>query len=331
MSGLQGQRILVTGGPGFIGSHLTRRLVGLGADVAVLTKYNSIIDNVRIADLWDRVHIIEADLRNLDSLLQIRAFAPRLVFHLAAYNHVGDSFVHVSEAMDVNSKGTANLVQALDGFDRLVYVSTSEVYGSQRKVPFVESMTPRPVSPYSVGKYAGELYCRMLMEEMGKPVAIVRPFNAFGPYQSVRAVVAELILTCLDGRPVHATAGVQTREFNFVENLVDGILMAGTAPSAIGRTVNLGTGEEIAIHDLVTTIHRETGSASELHIGSLPYRPTEIWRMAADNQSAKETLGWQPRVPFIDGLRTTIDWFRAFREEFRSPGKGLQRLAAWLD
>ncbi len=329
MTELKGKRILVTGGSGFIGSHLTRRLVGAGADVAVLTKYNSVIDNIRIADLWDRVRVIEADLRNLDSLLQIRDFSPQLVFHLAAYNHVGDSFIHVGEAMDVNGKGTANLAQALDTYERLVYVSTSEVYGSQRQVPFVETMTPRPVSPYSVGKYAGELYCRMLMEEMGKPVAIVRPFNAFGPYQSVRAVVAELILTCLDGHPVHATAGVQTREFNFVENLVDGILLAGTAPAAVGRTLNLGTGEEIAIRDLVSTIHRETASKSELHIGALPHRPTEIWRMAADNQSARDVLGWQPRVPFIDGLRKTIAWFRAFREQFQSPGQNLQRLAAW--
>lgn len=329
MGSLVGKRVLVTGGAGFIGSHLTRRLVGLGAEVAVLTKYNSIVDNVRIADLWDRVRVIEADLRNLDSLLAIRDFQPQVVFHLAAYNHVGDSFTHVQEAMEVNGKGTANLFQALGEYERFVYISTSEVYGSQDRVPFVETMVPRPVSPYSVGKYAGELYARMLMEEMGKPIAIIRPFNAFGPYQSVRAVIAEMILTCLDGKPIYATEGIQTREFNFVENLVDGMLLAGHHPKAVGQVINLGAAEEIAIRDLIQMVHRETNSSSELHIGALPNRPTEIWRMRADNDKAGALMDWKPRVHFVDGLRVTIDWFKAFREEFTTPNRGLHRLAAW--
>lgn len=328
---MKNKRVLVTGGAGFIGSHLTRRLVGLGADVAVLTKYDSVIDNARICDQWRRVRVFEADLRNLDSLLAIRSFAPEIVFHLAAYNHVGDSFTHVAEAMEVNGTGTANLFQALGEYERFVYVSTSEVYGSQDRVPFVETMVPRPVSPYSVGKYAGELYARMLMEEMGRPISIVRPFNAFGPYQSVRAVIAEMILTCLDGRPIRSTEGKQTREFNFVENLVDGILLAGQKPEAVGRVINIGAAEEIAICDLIRMIHHKTGSSSELHIGALPNRPTEIWRMRADNTLARDVLGWAPRLSFAEGLDITIAWFKAYREEFDTANKGLQRLAGWKD
>ena len=328
MATLCNKRVLVTGGTGFIGSHLTRSLLRLGAEVAVTTKYNSVIDNVRIADIWSRVRVIEADLRNLDSLLMLKKFAPQVIFHLAAYNHVGDSFTHIAESLDANGKGTANLLRACDDFERFVYISTSEVYGSQDSVPFVETMVPKPVSPYSVGKYAGELYCRMLMEEMKRPIAIVRPFNAFGPYQSTRAVIAETILTCLDGRPVFATEGCQTREFNYVSNLVDGMILAAEKDEAVGRVINIGAGEEIAICDLIRMIHRETGSSSELHIGALPNRPTEIWRMRADNARAKQFLEWEPKVPFVEGLRRTIAWFRDFRAEFENPEAGLQRLAA---
>ncbi|MBF0625211.1 MAG: GDP-mannose 4,6-dehydratase [Magnetococcales bacterium] len=329
MSELAGRRVLVTGGAGFIGSHLTRRLVGMGAEVAVTTKYHSLMDNVRLVDVWDRIRVIEADLRNLDSLAAVRAFRPQVVYHLAAYNHVGDSFTHVQEALDSNMKGSANLLQSLEDYDRFIYVATSEVYGCQTGFPFTETMTPNPISPYSIGKYGGEQYARMLMEQQKRPIVILRPFNAFGPYQSQRAVIPEIITDCLRDRPIHATEGRQTREFNFVENLVDGFILAGEQPAALGQTINLGSGQEIAIRDLIRMIHSRTGSRSELRFGSLPYRPTEIWRMAADNRRARELLGWEPRVAFEDGLEITIGWVRAFIGEFTAPGSGLHRLAAW--
>ena len=322
-----GKKVLITGGTGFIGSHLTRHLTRLGAIVAVTTKYNSIIDNVRIADLWDHVTVIEADLRNLDALMEIRKFTPETIFHLAAYNHVGDSFIQVSESSDCNAKGTANLLTALGDYERFIYVSTSEVYGAQNSVPFTETMTPRPVSPYSVAKYAGEQYCRLQMEEMNRPIVIVRPFNAFGPYQSARAVISEMILTCLEGRPIYSTEGTQTREFNYVENLVDGLILAGEKEAAIGQIINVGSGEEIPICDLIRMIHTETNSSSDLNIGALENRPTEIWRMYADNERAKKYLGWTPQVLFRDGLRHTINWFDMFREQYRTRDAGLIKLS----
>ena len=324
---LKDKRVLVTGASGFIASHLTRRLIGMGASVGALVRYNSVIDNVRIADLWDRVTPIEADIRNPDSLRQVRNFAPDVIYHFAAYNHVGDSFMHVSEVMDVNAKGTTNLVQAYDGFERFVYISTSEVYGAQSQVPFVETMTPQPVSPYAVGKYAGELFCRMMMTEVGRPFVLLRPFNAFGPYQSTRAVIAETILTCLAGKPLRATEGRQTREFNYIANLVDGFIAAGEREQAIGQLINIGGGEEISIRELMETIHRETESKSPLEFGALPSRPTEIPRMRADAARAREILGWQPRTPFIEGLRATIRWYRMFQDEFGAAGSGVMKLA----
>ena len=151
----------MTGGAGFIGSHLTRRLIGLGADVSVVVKYKSIIDNVRLSSVWSDVSIIEADLRNIDSLRQFKGQHYDLIFHLAAYNHVGDSFLHVNEALMSNTVATANFLEFGPEYDRFVYTSSSEVYGFQNTVPFQEDFSPFPISPYAVGKYAGELYARM--------------------------------------------------------------------------------------------------------------------------------------------------------------------------
>lgn len=322
---VRGKRVLVTGGAGFIGSHLTRRLVDLGADVAVLTKYESVVDNVRLATLWDRILMIEADLRNLDSLQGLKELKPEIVFHLAAYNHVGGSFRNYTEALECNGNGTANLLNAYQDYERFVYVSSSEVYGAQT-VPFIETKIPQPVSPYAIGKYTGELYCRMMMTEMGYPISILRPFNAFGPYQSSRAVIAEIILKCLANNPVRATEGTQTREFNFVENLVDGILSGATTDNAIGEVINIGAAEEISIRNLIETIKEATESSSELQFGALPPRPTEIPRMRCDNQRAKDILGWAPEVDFRVGLEITVDWFRTFREIYGGPDSPLNRL-----
>lgn len=320
------RKILVTGGSGFIASHLVRRLVHAGARVSVLTKYNSMIDNVRLAGLWDGIIPVEADLRNSDSLAQLQAIRPEIIFHFAAYNHVGDSFVHVNEAMEANARGSVNLLEAYHDYTRFIYISSSEVYGFQDSVPFVEASTPFPISPYAVGKYAGELYARMKYHVERRPIVILRPFNAFGPYQSPRAVIAEIILKCLRGDVVCATEGRQTRDFNFVENLVDGFMLAAERDEAIGEVINIGSGREISIRTLIELIYQLTGSHSELRIGSLPYRPTEIWRMVASNEKAARLLGWQPKIDLEKGLELSIEWYKRFLAEFCNPKSSLCQL-----
>ncbi len=306
-------RVLVTGGSGFIGSHLVHHLLDAGAQVGIALRYGNVMKNERLRDCWDRLTVIEADIRNRGALAAVRQFGPEIIFHLAAYNHVGESFRQVEECFDVNAKGTANLLDSCPEARRFIYMSTSEVYGHQAGVPFIETMCPEPISPYAITKYAGELYCRMKQRIGGKTdIVILRPFNAFGPYQSGKAIIPELIINCLKGEPIRTTKGEQTREFNYVGNLVDGLVKAAEHSGTIEGPVNLASGEEVAIRDLVTMIAELTHTKSKIEIGALPYRPTEIWRMYADSSRARKVLGWQPAVNLKEGLKITIDWFRKY-------------------
>jgi nucleoside-diphosphate-sugar epimerase len=310
---MKDRRVLVTGASGFIGSHLVRRLLADGARVAVTVRYDSVIKNERLRDVWDDLDVVEADLRNRGALAAVRDRRPEVVFHLAAYNDVGGSFGQVEECFDVNAKGTANLIDQCGDVERFVYMSTSEVYGHQTAVPFTETMCPDPISPYAITKYAGELFCRMRQRIGGAPsVVVVRPFNAYGPYQSAKAVIPELIVRCLRNEPVVTTTGRQTREFNYVADIVDGLVRAAACTSPVEGPVNLAAGQEVAIRDLVLLIAELTGSSSDLQIGALPHRPTEIWRMFATNDRARVLFGWEPRVPMREGLAETIDWFREY-------------------
>ncbi|MAG47187.1 hypothetical protein CL617_01155 [archaeon] len=327
---MKNKNILVTGAAGFIASHLVRKLVNLGANVTIITQYKSLINNVRIADVWDKINIIEADIRNIDSLNQIKKIKPEIVYHLAAYNHVGNSFTHISECFDVNAKGTANLMEACKGCSKFVYTSTSEIYGYQ-EVPFREDATPKPISPYGITKYSGELYARMKYHQDKYPVVVLRPFNNFGPYQSEAAIIPEIIINCLLGREIKSTEGKQTREFNFVENIIDGFILAAEKDEAVGKIINLGATEEISIKDLILKIHQLTNSISKLSIGSSEYRPTEIWRMFCDNKIAKKTLGWEPKILFEEGLKKTIEWYKNYINLYYNKDSGLPRLSNLRD
>jgi|TARA_B100000315_G_scaffold137356_1_gene126522 nucleoside-diphosphate-sugar epimerase len=323
---VKNKHILVSGGAGFIGSHLTRRLVSLGAKVSVIVKYKSIIDNVRLSSVWDNVTVIEADLRNVDSLRQFKKQRYDIIFHLAAYNHVGDSFLHVSEALMSNVIATANLLEFAPEYDRFIYTSSSEVYGYQESVPFQESSIPNPISPYAIGKYSGELYARMKCHQTRQPIICVRPFNTFGPYQSERAVIPELIIKSLRNIPIETTEGTQTREFNYVDNIIDGFLMLPDMEPPPEQVINIGSQQEIRICDLAKKIHELCGSKSELRIGALPNRPTEILRMFAGNTQAVQILKWQPKVSFEEGLKRSIDWFRKYVSTFYTLSSPLNQL-----
>ncbi|MHB2023034.1 MAG: NAD-dependent epimerase/dehydratase family protein [Mycobacteriales bacterium] len=318
MAALTGQRVLVTGGSGFIGSHLVRRLLEAGADVHVLTSAVSAVYPARLLDLRGSVELHEGSVSDrgaMDSL--VAAVEPDYIFHLAAYTHVGKSWRRVDECLQTNVQGTVNLLQALSRSDyrRFVYVSTSEVYGNVG-VPLREGGPVNPLSPYAVSKYAAERYCRMFQSGRGWPIVVVRPFNAYGPAQTPDRVIPEIIIRALRREPLRMTQGRQTREFNYVGDLAQGLISAATTDAAEGQVINLGGGDEISMREVANRILGLLGNPVEPSFGALPDRPGEIWRMSADVSLARELLGWAPAVSLDEGLRRTIEFYRA---QLRAP------------
>lgn len=312
MAALTGVPVLVTGASGFLGSHLTARLLDEGATVHALTSAVSSVYPQRLLPLRDRITLHEGSLADRSAMDALAAQArPQLVFHLGAYTHVGKSWQRVDECVQVNVQGTVNLLQALAplGVEKFVYTGTSEIYGDV-DVPFREDGPVNPISPYSVSKYAGERYCRMFHQGRGWPVVMVRPFNAYGPAQSPDRVIPEIIVRALRGQPLLMTQGRQTREFNYAADIAAGFLAAGLRGQP-GRLYNLGCGQEVSMAELATTVLGLMGDPIEAQLGALPDRPTEIWRMYADASRAREELGWTPEVTLAEGLRRTIAWYTA--------------------
>jgi nucleoside-diphosphate-sugar epimerase len=310
---LEGTPVLVTGASGFIGSQLTRQLVAEGAKVHAVTSAVSSVYPIRLVPIRDQITMHEANLNDrsaMDSV--VGKVKPEIVWHLGAFTHVGKSWNRVDECIQTNIQGTVNLLEALAGTDyrRFVYTGTSEIYGDI-DVPFREDAQVRPISPYSVSKYAGERYCRMFHQGHGWPIVMLRPFNAFGPMQTPDRVVPEIIVRALRGQPLRMTQGRQTREFNYVTDLADGFVKAGTAPGIEGEIINIGCGEEVSMRTLAETILELMGNPIEADFGALPDRPTEIWRMFCDNSKARTLLGWKPSHTLREGLTKTIEWYRS--------------------
>ena len=315
MSIIKGKKILVTGGAGFIGSHLTQKLINEGAKVSVIVKYNSVIDCPRLVKVWDKINIIEADLRNTDSVSEIKNLSFDCVFHLAAYNHVGDSFKHVLENINSNLISTINLLNNGPKIKKFIHMGSSEIYGLQKKLPFDIKEKPNPMSPYAMTKYASELFSILNTKSKKLDLLCVRPFNTFGPFQSEKAIIPEIIIKCLQNKEIKTTGGKQTREFNYIENIIDGIFFLNKKIKHRIEPINVGNNQPISIKNLVKKIHRFTKSSSKLRIGSLNYRPNEIWKMQANNKFII-SKGWKPKIGFDDGLKSTIEWYRKFNKSY---------------
>lgn len=303
-------RVLVTGATGFIGSHLVRRLLSEGVEVHALTSTVSSVCGIRMVEVRDQVTLHEgnvADRSAMDALVE--SARPTHVFHLAAYTHVGKSWQRVDECVQANVQGTVNLLQALDGtgYQRFVNVGTSEIYGDI-PVPFQEDKPVRPVSPYAASKYAAECLCRVFQQGHGWPIVMVRPFNAFGPRQTLDRIIPEVIIRALQGQELKMTQGRQTREFNYVEDIVDGMVRSALVPGIEGELFNICCGNDVSIRSVTETILNLLGNPVVAEFGALPDRPTEIWTMRGDNTRARERLHWKPRWSLEDGLQKTIDW-----------------------
>lgn len=305
--------VLVTGATGFIGSHLTKRLVSLGHKVSILTRYNNVVHAPRLQDVYSFLNVIECDIRHRSRLMDLDIM-PDVVFHLAAYNHVGQSFEQQEEVFETNVIGAINV---LDAFEKchVIFMSSSEIYGNQRIVPTPETVIPNPESPYALSKYVGELHAR-IKSDMGHRVSVVRSFNAFGEYQSTKAIIPRMILSYLKGSEVLIGNGKQTRDFNYVSNVVDGLISVMQSTNIGWKyPINICSGVETNLFELSNAIHEIIDKKGNITFMPDQERPTEVWRMAGDSTIARQKLAWVPKVPFIDGLRKSIEWYKCNLEK----------------
>jgi NAD dependent epimerase/dehydratase len=327
-------KILVTGADGFIGSHLVEALVRVGRDVRAVALYNSFDARGWLDALPDDVlsslEVIMSDVRDSHGMRAALKGCDS-VLHLAALIGIPYSYHAPESYVDVNIRGTLNIVQAARdlGVSKVVVTSTSEVYGTAQFVPITEEHPLVGQSPYSATKIGADQIAMSYFRAFGTPVAIARPFNTYGPRQSTRAVIPTVITQMLEGKDsIKLGALKPTRDFNFVEDTVRGMIAVHDSPASVGEVINLGSGFEISVQDTVALIADVMGKNVAIECEEERVRPaaSEVERLWADNGKARRLLGWQPDCAGIDGLRRGLEatacWFAdpANRARYRSGG-----------
>ena len=314
-------KVLVTGADGFIGSHLTEALVHAGHEVRALSQYNSInsygwLDSLP-DDVLEEVDIVPGDVRDRSQMMTITR-GRDAVLHLAALIAIPYSYQAPQSYIDTNITGTLNVLEAvrLDGNAQLIHTSTSEVYGSALFVPITEDHPLRGQSPYSASKIAADQLVYAYYSSFGLPATTIRPFNTYGPRQSQRAVIPAIISQLISGvKTIELGALTPTRDFNFIDDTVQGYIKALSADNIFGTTINLGSGFEISIGETAELITKIMNYDVEVVSADVRMRPknSEVDRLLAANERAKDLLDWTPAFGglqgFRRGLEATISWF----------------------
>lgn len=321
---LEQKQVLVTGAGGFIGSHLTEALVKAGAKVRVFIRYNSRDGRGNLEDLepkvLEEIEIIAGDLRDAD-VIERSVKGCDAVFHLGALVGIPYSYKNPREVVETNIMGTFNVLTAArdHGVERIVHTSTSEVYGSARYVPIDESHPLQGQSPYSASKIGADKLAESYYASYDLPVVTVRPFNCYGPRQSARAVIPTLITQALACEEIRLGNTGTLRDFTFVSDTVEGFIKAALMQAAVGKVVNVGSGQEISIGQLAHLIIKTLGSPAKIVVDESRLRPnrSEVTRLLADNRLAKETLGWEPQVSLEEGIKRTIAWIATHINRFQ--------------
>lgn len=313
----EGKQVLITGAGGFIGSHLTEKLVKEGAKVRAFVRYNSRNDpgllRLLPPELFKDIEVISGDLRDLDAIKKSMDKVSH-VFHLGALIAIPYSYLHPAEVVETNVMGTLNvLLAARDAnVSRVIHTSSSEVYGTALHVPIDEGHPLQGQSPYSASKIGADKIAESFFAAYDLPVVTLRPFNTYGPRQSTRAVIPTLITQALKNGTIHIGNLNTKRDFTFVYDTVEGFLKIASTPNIEGSTINLGTGTEIRIGDLAKKIITLVGKPIKIQVDPIRLRPekSEVNRLLSNNKLALEKLGWKPEVTLDDGLCQTIDWLK---------------------
>lgn len=311
---LTGRRVLVTGGAGFIGSELARQLWARGALVTVVDNLLNGCQENLAGLLGERCRLVVADIRDAQAMTAVLGDA-EVVFHLACLG-VRHSLHAPLENQEVNATATLKLLALARtrGVERFVYVSSSEVYGTAHWVPMTEQHPALPTTIYGASKLAGECYSRAFHRTYGYATVVVRPFNAYGPRghheRDCGEVIPKFMLRCMAGCPLVIFGdGTQTRDFTYVSDMARGILQAGFCDGAVGETLNLGQGREIAVKELADKIAQVVGVPG-IHVMHDAARPGDVQRLCADISRARALLGFAPVVALGEGLAQLRDWYR---------------------
>ena len=325
MSYWEGRQTLVTGGGGFIGGHLAVELARRGARVRALCRYNSrgdqgTLDWFAVGDT-EPIEVRFGDLRDSESVRDAMT-GVEVAFHLGAQIAIPYSYANPRDFFATNVGGTLNVAQAAlgAGVQRLVHVSTSEVYGETRALPITERHPLAPRSPYAASKVGADALMASWHASFDLPVVIARPFNTYGPHQSARAIVPTIATQALLGRTLRLGSLEPRRDLTFVTDTVAGLLAIAAANGVVGATLQLGSGRDVSIGELVALIGELTGQELEPELDPERVRPeaSEVPRLQCDHGRVTELTGWTPAVPLRSGLQRTIDWLRVNGHRYRA-------------
>ena len=318
------RRVLVTGATGFIGSHLTETLVRSGARVRALDLYNPNSDwgNLQFlpSDILEAVDVVLSDVRD--------PFAARaavkgcdVVFHLAALIGIPYSYTAPQSYIETNVIGTLNILEAcrVEGVERIVHTSTSEAYGTACYTPIDEDHPLQAQSPYAASKIAADKLAESYFLSFDLPVAVIRPFNTYGPRQSARAIIPTVISQGLHSSVLSLGNLSPTRDLNYVEDTVRGFMAVAASDPAIGKVVNVGYGEDISIGELVELIGKVMGVSFDIKTDTARIRPenSEVMRLKACNKRALDICGWQPFFELREGIERTVEFMKQNKARFR--------------
>lgn len=315
---LKSKKVLVTGAGGFIGSHLVEKLVEKGAKVKALCLYNSrgswgwleYSDDktknyieVVLGDIRDRI-LMENITRNID-----------VVFHLAALIAIPYSYQAPESFIDVNIKGTLNILESArkNNVKRIIHISTSEVYGTPDKIPITEKNELKGQSPYSASKIGADKICEAYYSSYNLPVVIVRPFNTYGPRQSMRAVIPTILVQILKGKSEIKLGNLSPkRDLTYVEDTVEGIIKAAEVDNIEGETIQLGTGNTKSIKEIVEMALEISGKNIKIKQEKIRIRPdkSEVMILQSDPSKARQILDWKAKIDLKEGLEKTYNWFK---------------------
>lgn len=315
-----GKTVVVTGADGFIGSHVTQRLIAEGANVRALCVYNSNASYGWLDDLSDEerdaVDLRLGDVRDAEYVSDL-VQGSDVVLHLAALIAIPYSYQAPRSYVETNVTGTLNVLEAVrrHSVPRLVNTSTSEVYGTPKTIPITVDNELRGQSPYSATKIAADKLCEAWASSFETPVMVLRPFNTYGPRQSARAVIPTVLQQMVAGvDKIHLGSLTPRRDFTYVSDTADGFFKAATADIPLaGQVIQLGTGTDVSIGELVEMARHVTGSTAEIVTEDVRVRPegSEVMHLLSDPAQALQELGWKPQTTLEDGLRRSAEWIRS--------------------